>query len=96
MPFGFFEFHLMPFGLRNAGMTFQRMMDELFFYMPCVFVYLDDLLAASRLAAEHCLHLQQILRQLQVWSLTKKSVFSASPACISLGTRCRPGASAPC
>jgi Reverse transcriptase (RNA-dependent DNA polymerase) len=30
-PFGLFEFHRMPFGLRNAGMTFQQMMDELFF-----------------------------------------------------------------
>jgi Reverse transcriptase (RNA-dependent DNA polymerase) len=46
-------------------MTFQRMMDELFFDMLCVFVYLDDLLVASRSAAEHHLHLQQVLRQLQ-------------------------------
>jgi hypothetical protein len=47
-PFGLFEFLRMPFGLRNAGMTFQRMMDQLFFDLPCVFVYLDDLLVASR------------------------------------------------
>jgi hypothetical protein len=30
-PFGLFEFLCMPFGLRYAGMTFQRMMDQLFF-----------------------------------------------------------------
>jgi len=27
-PFGLFEFLRMPFGLRNSGQTFQRMMDE--------------------------------------------------------------------
>jgi Reverse transcriptase (RNA-dependent DNA polymerase) len=64
-PFCLFEFLRMPFGLRNAGMTFQRMMDDLFFDMPCVFVYLNDLLVASRSAAEHCLHLCQVLHQLQ-------------------------------
>jgi hypothetical protein len=33
-PFGLFEFNRMPFGLRNAGMTFQRLMDNIFFDMP--------------------------------------------------------------
>jgi hypothetical protein len=57
-------------------MTFQQMIDELFFDMPCVFVYLDGLLVASRSAAEH--HLQQVLRQLQDNSLViykEKCVF---------------------
>jgi hypothetical protein len=64
-PFGLFEFLRMPFGLRNAGMTFQRMMDQLFFDLPCVFVYLDDLLVASRSVQEHQEHLRQVLAVLQ-------------------------------
>jgi Reverse transcriptase (RNA-dependent DNA polymerase)/RNase H-like domain found in reverse transcriptase len=64
-PFGLFEFTRMPFGLRNAGMTFQRMMDQIFFDLPCVFVYLDDLLVASRSVVEHREHLRQVLQLLQ-------------------------------
>jgi transposase InsO family protein len=60
-PFGLFEFTRMPFGLKNAGMTFQRMMDQIFFDLPCVFVYLDDLLVASTSVDEHAHHLRQVL-----------------------------------
>jgi transposase InsO family protein len=63
-PFGLFEFLRMPFGLKNAGMTFQRLMDRLFFDIPCVFVYLDDLLVASRSVEEHRAHLRAVLQRL--------------------------------
>jgi Reverse transcriptase (RNA-dependent DNA polymerase) len=33
-PFGLFEFVRMPFGLKNAGMTFQLMMDAIFADLP--------------------------------------------------------------
>jgi hypothetical protein len=56
---GLFEFVRMPFGLKNAGMTFQRLMDHIFFKLPFCFVYLDDLLVASRSPNEHRCHLQQ-------------------------------------
>jgi hypothetical protein len=64
-PFGLFKFVRMPFGLKNAGMTFQRLMDHIFFDLPFCFVYLDDLLVASRSAEEHHRHLRQALRRLQ-------------------------------
>jgi hypothetical protein len=64
-PFGLFEFTRMPFGLRNAGMTFQRLMDNIFFDLPAVFGYLDDLLIGSRSAAEHRRHLREVLDRLQ-------------------------------
>jgi transposase InsO family protein len=64
-PFGLFEFLRMPFGLKNAGMTFQRLMDRILFDIPFVFVYLDDILVASRSVEEHQQHLQQVLHRLQ-------------------------------
>ena len=64
-PFGLFEYVDMPFGLRNAAQTFQRLMDRLFSQFGFVFVYLDDILIASRDRAEHLLHLQQVFSTLQ-------------------------------
>jgi Reverse transcriptase (RNA-dependent DNA polymerase)/RNase H-like domain found in reverse transcriptase len=63
--FGLFEFIRMPFGLKNAGMTFQRMMDQIFADIPYVFIYLDDVLVASRDMEEHQRHLRQVLSLLQ-------------------------------
>jgi hypothetical protein len=65
MPFGLFEFLRMPFGLKNAGMTFQRLMDRIFFGIPFVYVYLDDMLIASRSLGDHRRHLKEVLRRLQ-------------------------------
>ncbi|GBL89903.1 Retrovirus-related Pol polyprotein from transposon opus [Araneus ventricosus] len=45
-PIGLFEYLYMPFGLRNAGQTFQRFIDETLRGIPC-FAYLDDILVAS-------------------------------------------------
>ena len=46
-PFGLYEFLRMPFGLRNAGQSFQRFMDEVLEGLDCIFVCLDDILVAS-------------------------------------------------
>ena len=47
-PFGLFEFIYMPFGLKNAAQTFQCLMGRIFRGLPFVFIYLDDVLVASR------------------------------------------------
>ena len=64
-PFGLFEFTRMPFGLKNAGMTFQRFMDQLFGHLGFAFVYLDDILVASKDEATHLVHLQETLKILR-------------------------------
>jgi hypothetical protein len=46
-PFGLFEFVRMPFGLLNAGMTFQHRMDTLLGKLLFALIYLHDILIAS-------------------------------------------------
>ncbi len=60
-PFGLFEYIFMPFGLKNVAQTFQRLMDKLFRHLPFVFVYLDDILIASKDLTEHMRHLRLVL-----------------------------------
>ncbi|WP_353213430.1 reverse transcriptase domain-containing protein, partial [Rhodovarius sp.] len=64
-PFGLWEFLRMPFGLKNAGMTFQRLMDRVLQGLDFVFVYLDDILIASKDMASHAVHLREVLSRLQ-------------------------------
>ena len=52
-PFGLFIFPRTPFGLKNAGQDFQRLMDEILGDIPRVFVYIDDILIASESLDQH-------------------------------------------
>lgn len=63
-PFGLFEAARMPFGLRNAAQTCQRLMDEVLRDLPGVFVYIDDILVASTTFAEHKHRLREVFRRL--------------------------------
>ena len=59
-PFGLFIFPRCPFGLKNAGQDFQRMMDAILGDLPFCYVYLDDILVFSNSPEEHMKHLRQI------------------------------------
>ncbi len=59
----------MPFGLRNAGQSFQQFMDEVLAGLDFAFCYLDDILIASSNEDEHLQHLQQVLQRLQQYGL---------------------------
>ena len=61
-PFGLFEYVYMPFGLRNAGQTFQRFIHQILSGLDFVLPYFDDLLIASTSHEEHKIHLTQVLR----------------------------------
>lgn len=59
-PFGLYEYVYMPFGLRNAGSTFQRYMDHVFLNCKCVFIYLDDILVFSESKEKHLSDLNEV------------------------------------
>lgn len=56
-PWGTFMYARMPFGLMNAGATFQRAMDIAFVGDKFVVIYLDDIIVFSESDEEHLDHL---------------------------------------
>ena len=65
-PDGLYEYNVMPFGLCNAGATFQRSMDRMlseYRWEFCI-VYIDDILIYSRTFDEHLRHLDLVLNRL--------------------------------
>ncbi|UYV69220.1 hypothetical protein LAZ67_6002864, partial [Cordylochernes scorpioides] len=68
-PFGLFEFNVMSFGLRNATATFQRFMHEVLRNLDFAFVYLDDILVASKTEEEYYSHLVTLFSRLNSYGL---------------------------
>ena len=67
--FGLFKFLRMPFGLKNASITFQRFMDRCLAGLPFMLVYLENILIASPDRQTHAAHVHQVLEPLQANSL---------------------------
>ena len=68
-PFGLYEFLRMPFGLKNAAQAFQRLMDTVCQGLDFAFVYIDDILVASRDIKTHKEHLRLLFQRLQEYGL---------------------------
>lgn len=70
-PQGHFEFKRMPFGLKNAPATFQRMINfvlQKYINKTCV-VYLDDILIFSTSLQEHIEAINNIFKELRKYNL---------------------------
>ena len=81
MPFGLFEYIRTPFGLRNVGQTFQRFMDEVVRGLEGVFVYVDDILVASKNEKNYEHHLSVLFTPLELFGLVislEKSTFGVN------------------
>jgi len=79
-PWGTFKYVKMPFGLKNAGATFQRAMDIAFAkeIHDFLVIYLDDLTPFSKSDQEHLSHLRQIFLKCRKFGISlnpKKSIF---------------------
>eukprot|EP00253_Pinus_taeda_P013463 PITA_13463 len=84
-PWGTFHYAKMPFGLKNAGATFQRAMDMAFANEKDVFlvVYLDDLTVFSNSDEEHLYHLKIVFQKCRKYGISlnpKKSLFAMDEA----------------
>ena len=71
---GMYKFKTMPFGLCNAGATFQRLMDLVMsgLNLEVCLVYLDDIILFSTTPEEHLLRLVQVLERLKDTNLKLK------------------------
>ena len=76
-PFGLYIFPRCPFGLKNAGQDFQRLMDEILGDVPRVFVYIDDILVASDSMEQHLLDLDVVFK-----TLSANGMVVQRPKCI--------------
>lgn len=65
--FGHFEFKRMPFGLKGAPATFQRLMNQVLLGLQGIqcFVYLDDIVTFSKTLDEHITKLRTVFERLQ-------------------------------
>jgi hypothetical protein len=80
-PWGTFMYAQIPFGLMNAGVTFQRAMDIAFIREKDKFVvvYLDDITLFSKYDKEHCCHLRKVFLKCRSFGISlnpKKSLFT--------------------
>jgi hypothetical protein len=69
-PDGLYQYKVMPFGMRNAPATFQRMMNQCLKGLPGVEVYVDDIVIYSDTWEEHLCRLEAVLDRLKEANLT--------------------------
>lgn len=68
---GHYEYVRMPFGLKNAPSTFQRVMDNVLreYIDKFCFVYMDDVVVFSKSLQEHIGHLKSVFYKLRQYNL---------------------------
>ena len=68
---GLFCYKVMPFGLKNAGATYQRLMNKMFTHQigRNVQVYVDDMLVKSLREDDHLGDLQETFDTLQTYNM---------------------------
>ena len=83
VPFGHFEWNVMPFGLKNAPSEFQHIMNDIFNpYTEFAICYIDDVLIFSSSIDQHMKHLNifkhVIIKNGLVISASKMKLFQTT------------------
>ena len=70
-PHGLYCYNVMPFGLKNVGATYQRLVTKMFRPLLCstMDVYIDDMLVKSKQRPNHATHLQQAFDLLREYGM---------------------------
>lgn len=88
-PFGIFVFNRMPFGLKNAPATFQRLIDKFKTGLPDILIlaYLDDIIICSKDFQTHISDLKQTFNRLKKFGfhLHREKCFFCKPEVKYLG-----------
>ncbi|CAN6568039.1 unnamed protein product [Malus baccata var. baccata] len=68
---GAYEYLVMPFGLKNAGATYQRAMNAIFHDLigQSMEVYIDDIVVKSKTEKQHLVDLRQALTRMRIHKL---------------------------
>ena len=77
---GIYCYKVMPFGLKNAGATYQRLVTKMFSHMISITVevYIHDMVVKSRRATSHCSDLKstfEVLRRYKMKLNASKRAF---------------------
>ena len=70
-PHGLYCYNVMPFGLKNIGATYQRLVTKIFRLMlgETMEVYIDDILVKSKKCLNHTKHLQEAFELLRKYNM---------------------------
>ena len=70
-PRGLYYYNVMPFGLKNNGLTYQRMVTKIFRPLigKTIEVYINDMLVKSKECPDHEKHLQETFELLRRYDM---------------------------
>ena len=69
---GNYYYNVMPFGLRNAGATYQHMMNKVYdktLLGDILKVYMDDMIVKSQQEVDHAAHLKRVFEQTRKYNM---------------------------
>ena len=68
---GLYCYKVMPFGLKNAGATYQRLVNMMFKEQigKTMEVYVDDMLVKSKVTSDHVAHLDKMFKILRAYCM---------------------------